>query len=214
MRGREDLIPVVQAQQSQIALLKIGFVYWLLFPDKHMMLWRFEGPRGFLKWKLSDFPARECGEYYRVNNGGCSGRQITSSGELVPDRAPRDMACVTAFRKMEDHSLPKPEALFSVIEHNRGGFIDQTGKIRIPLCFDDVGDFSEGLARFERDGVWGDLDESGNVVIEPQFPWAEDFSKVSPRSRLQAQFWATTENGASSTRPAKSLSLRSTERPW
>ncbi len=78
---------------------------------------------------------------------------------------------------MEDLSLPKPEALFSVIEHNRGGFIDQTGKIRIPLCFDDVGDFSEGLARFERDGVWGYLDESGNVVIEPQFPWAEDFSE-------------------------------------
>jgi hypothetical protein len=35
--------------------------------------------------KLSDFPAGECDEYYRVNNGGCSGREITPSGELVPE---------------------------------------------------------------------------------------------------------------------------------
>jgi hypothetical protein len=176
-RGREDLIPIVQTQQPQIALLKIGFVYWLLFPDKHMMLWRFEGPRGFLKWKLSDFPAGDCDEYYRVNNGGCSGREITPSGELVPDREPRDVACVAAFRKIEDPSLPKPEALFPVTAHNRGGFIDQTGKIRIPLCFDGVGDFYEGLARFERDSVWGYIDESSNVVIQPQFLWAEEFSE-------------------------------------
>ncbi|MGA7159015.1 MAG: WG repeat-containing protein [Acidobacteriaceae bacterium] len=176
-RGREDLVPIVRAQQSQIALLKIDYVYWLLFPDKHMMLWRFEGPRGFLKWKPSDFPAGECDEYYRVNNGGCSGREVTPNGDLVPEQAPRDVACVSAFRKSESPDLPKPAALFSVTEHNRGGFIDQTGRIRIPLCFDGVGDFSEGLARFERDGLWGYIGESGTVVIQPQFPWAEEFSE-------------------------------------
>lgn len=98
-REREDLISVVQAQQPQIALLHVGFVYWLLFPDKHMLLWRFEGPRGFLKWKPSDFPAGKCGEYYWVNDGGCSGREISPDGELLPDHEPNDVSCMTSFKK-------------------------------------------------------------------------------------------------------------------
>ena len=61
------------------------------------------------------------------------------------------------------------------MDHGRGGYIDLTGKVVIPLCFDDVGEFSEGLARFERDGRWGYLDLVGNIAIQPQFPWAEDF---------------------------------------
>ena len=42
-RGREELIAQVAAQQTQITLLKIGYADWLLFPDKHMMLWRYDG---------------------------------------------------------------------------------------------------------------------------------------------------------------------------
>jgi len=176
-RGREDLISVVQSQQSQIALLHVGFVYWLLFPDKHMLLWRFEGPRGFLKWQPSDFPAGKCGEYYRVNNGGCSGREISPDGELLPDHEPNDVACMTNFKKTLNPTLPKAEALFPVTQHDHSGFIDQEGRVRVPLCFDAVGEFSEGMASFERDGVQGYLDESGTVVIQPRFPWAEAFSE-------------------------------------
>lgn len=83
--GREDLLPAVRSQQSEIALLKIGYVYWLLFPDHYIMLWRFEGPSGFLKWKQSDFSAGNCDAYYAVNNGGCSGSEITPEGTLVPE---------------------------------------------------------------------------------------------------------------------------------
>ena len=61
------------------------------------------------------------------------------------------------------------------MDHGRGGFIDKTGTVVIPLCFDDVGEFSEGLARFERDGNWGYVDGAGAVVIGPVYPWAEDF---------------------------------------
>jgi hypothetical protein len=84
-RGREDLIPAVSSQQSEIALLKIGYVYWLLFPDHHMMLWSFDGPSGFLKWKQSDFPAGKCDAYYARGTGGCSGREVTPEGTLVPE---------------------------------------------------------------------------------------------------------------------------------
>jgi hypothetical protein len=176
-RGREDLIPTVQAQQPQIAPLHVGFVYWLLFPDKHMLLWRFEGPRGFLKWNPSDFPAGKCGEYYRVNNGGCSGREISPDGDLLPDHEPNDVACMNSFKKTLDPNLPKAGALFPVTQHYHSGFIDKDGRVRVPLCFDAVGEFSEGMASFKRDGVKGYLDESGTVVIQPRFPWAEAFSE-------------------------------------
>jgi hypothetical protein len=32
-----------------------------------------------------------------------------------------------------------------------------------------VGDFSEGLARFERDGNWGYIDRTGKYVWTPTF---------------------------------------------
>jgi WG repeat protein/FAD binding domain-containing protein len=182
-RGREDLIPAVRTQQAQIALLKIGFVYWLVFPDKHMMLWRFEGPRGFLKWKQSDFPAGRCGDY-QVNNGGCSGREISPDGTLIADHAPRDQECMSAYRATHVAPAQKTDVLFPVTERDRGGYIDQTGAMRIPLCFDSVSDFSEGLARFERDGLWGYLDTTGAVVIEPKFPWAEMFSEGLARVQV------------------------------
>jgi hypothetical protein len=182
-RGREELIPVVRAQQADIALVTVGSAYWLVFPDKHMMLWRYELPRDLLKWKPSDFPPGRCGDY-ESNFGGCSGLTITQDGDLVREKGFRDEDCVASYREKHAIDLPAPDALFSVSDHNESGFIDRTGKIIIPLCFDDAGDFSEGLARFERDGSWGYMDETGTVVIEPRFPSAEDFSEGLARVQV------------------------------
>ena len=63
-------------------------------------------------------------------------------------------------------------------------------RIIISLCFDAVGDFSEGLARFERDKRWGYIDKSGAVVIEPKFLWAQEFFEGLARvqvSRVRAR---------------------------
>lgn len=185
-RDRPDLIEQVRAQQQDIALLIVGNTYseayWILFPDKHMILWRFGGPSGLLKWSAADFSAGECADY-KTNYGGCSGRGITPSGELAAERTPRDQVCMAAnltkpFRASTD------EPLFPVANSGRGGFINKAGRIEIPLCFDAVGDFSEGLARFERDQKWGYLDESGTVIIEPRFPWAQEFSEGLARVQL------------------------------
>jgi hypothetical protein len=178
LRERPDLIRKVTAQQKEIALLMVGIEYsesyWLVFPDKHLMLWRYEGRSGLLKWTTSDFGEGECADY-RVNNGGCSGREVSAAGELIPEGKPRDVACVEAWRNKQPTSSTITDALFDIEENGREGFIDRTGKVVIPACFDSVGDFSEGLARFERDGRWGYLDPSGNIVIQPTFPWAEDY---------------------------------------
>lgn len=186
LRDRLDLVERVRAEQSEIVLLIAGNQYaesyWLLFPDKHMLLWRFGGPTGLLKWKADDFPAGECVEY-KIPRGGCAGSEITPEGELAAARAPRDQVCVTSNRR-ERPTIGGEDTLFSVESGRRGGFIDKTGRVVIPLCFDGTGDFSEGLARFERDKKWGYLDMAGNVVIEPVFPWAQEFSEGLARVQI------------------------------
>jgi hypothetical protein len=177
-RERNEVVEQMNAQRNQIALIQVGTMYaesyWLVFPDKHMALWRYQGPGGLLKWSPSDFGEGECAGL-GINDGGCSGREVAPDGSLIPTGTPRDVACVRAWRGHHPPPATSPDALFDVMEHDRGGFIDGTGSVVVPLCFEVVGDFSEGLARFERDGRWGYIDRSGNIIIEPVFPWAEEF---------------------------------------
>jgi hypothetical protein len=178
VRERTDLIDKVKAQQKQIALIQVGVLYsesyWLVFPDKHLLLWRYQGPSGLLKWSPSDFGEGECDEF-GINDGGCSGREVTADGTLIPEGVPRDVACVQTWRAQHPRQAAPPDQLFEIMEHNRAGFIDRAGTVVIPLCFEVVGDFSEGLAGFERDGRWGYIDPSGDIIIQPVFPWAEEF---------------------------------------
>jgi len=94
-RHREDLIPIVQARQSQIALLEVGSAYWLIFPDRHMMLWRYETRWGLLNWTEADFHPAECGDY-RTNNGGCSGREVSPDGVMMPEPGAFDETCIAS----------------------------------------------------------------------------------------------------------------------
>jgi hypothetical protein len=50
----------------------------------------------------------------------------------------------------------------------KSGFIDRSGKIAIPIRYDDAGDFKEGLCAVA-DGRWGFIDKRGEVVINPRF---------------------------------------------
>ena len=185
-RGREDLIEKVRNQQNQIALLNIQGADWLVFPDKHMMLWRYETKWGLLKWTAEDFPPGLCGDY-QSNYGGCSGREVTPEGALADAHIPRDQQCMAQHQSLPTGVALKESDLFPVMERDRAGFIDHTGKVVIPLCFDKVGSFSEGLARFERDGNWGYIDPTGAVVIEPKFPWAKDFHEEVAKVQVTGQ---------------------------
>jgi len=189
-KGKDDLVPAVKAQQSEIALIIVGQTYaesyWLVFPDHHLMLWRFGGPSGLLKWKTEDFPAGRCAAY-SPPFGGCAGSVVSASGELVHDSFKPDEACVAAHSGEGAADASRSEVLFPVHDHGKGGFIDRNGKIVIPLCFETVGEFSEGLARFERDGRWGFIDEAGSVVIQPQFSWVRDFSEGLARVQVKGE---------------------------
>src|SRR5829696_5439716 len=72
--------------------------------------------------------------------------------------------------------------LFPVAKNGKAGFIDQTGRIAIPLRFDDVRPFHEGLAGVRVRDDWGYIDTSGKFVIKPQFfeisPFSENLASV------------------------------------
>ena len=58
------------------------------------------------------------------------------------------------------------------------GFVDTTGKLVVPLKFDDAGEFSEGLARVQDrsdEFLWGYTDKTGKLVIPYRYTFAGDF---------------------------------------
>jgi hypothetical protein len=66
--------------------------------------------------------------------------------------------------------------LLPVSVGGKSGFIDRTGRVVVKPLFDEVKDFSEGLAAVRLGLNWGYIDESGYFTIPLQFAWAENFS--------------------------------------
>ncbi|MBO4710917.1 WG repeat-containing protein [bacterium] len=60
---------------------------------------------------------------------------------------------------------------------NKCGFIDRSGKVVIPLEYEDAGNFSEGFAPVKKEGKWGYISKSGEVKIPFEFDEASDFSE-------------------------------------
>jgi hypothetical protein len=66
-----------------VAVLNVNYGdWWLVLPDRRMILWRYESVMGLLGWKKSDFHVHECTEYQGVT-GGCVGTVVSPDGELV-----------------------------------------------------------------------------------------------------------------------------------
>ena len=60
-------------------------------------------------------------------------------------------------------------AIFGVKKGGKWGYIDGYGKVIIPLEYEKVGDFSEGLAAVRKDGKWGYINLKNEVVIPIEF---------------------------------------------
>ena len=59
--------------------------------------------------------------------------------------------------------------LFSLWQDDKNGFVDATGKEVVPLVYDEVEGFSEGLAAVRVGDKWGYVNAQSEVVIAPQF---------------------------------------------
>src|SRR5690242_14305812 len=55
------------------------------------------------------------------------------------------------------------------------GFVDNSGKIIVPLEYDDAGIFSEGLAWVKKDDKYGYVDKTGKLVIPLKYDEASNF---------------------------------------
>ena len=87
------------------------------------------------------------------------------------------------------------------------GYIDRFGKIQIDLVWDDALSFSEGLAAVKKDGKWGYINQTGDVVIPLQFHSADYFSNeraligfadgtygyITPTGELISSGWRTSQ---------------------
>ena len=72
------------------------------------------------------------------------------------------------------NSLPSDNAYFE--RSGKKGFINKKGFIVVKPIYDNVGSFSEGLARVKLNGKWGFIDKKGNVVIKPEYVTAISFN--------------------------------------
>jgi WG containing repeat len=59
----------------------------------------------------------------------------------------------------------------------RWGYIDSTGKLAINFQFEEVADFSEGLAAVKTGNRWGFIGEDGKFIINPQFDEVDSFAE-------------------------------------
>jgi hypothetical protein len=85
---------------------------------------------------------------------------------------------VSQIRKLWSKRPGSESDLFAFERNGRIGFIDPTGKVVVPPTIvapiEDVGDFSDGLARIDHQGY---IDETGRLVIKQKFWWEYDFSE-------------------------------------
>ena len=87
------------------------------------------------------------------------------------------IACQSCVQKAETHkNLITEQRMESSIKHL---YIDYTGSVVIDSSnYRSAGSFSEGLAAVEsKEGKWGFIGKSGEVVIKPQFQYAGNFSE-------------------------------------
>lgn len=85
--------------------------------------------------------------------------------------------CIFAFPTDIQAQWRKSSELFPVNRVDKGGFIDITGEIIIPLKFDRTGNFSDGLGGVVINGKCGFVDKTGRIVIAPRFDNCGSFSE-------------------------------------
>jgi len=83
MGRNQPLVNEVAVAQKEVCLLLVGRkyyeAYWLILPDRRMVLWRFRGHDALLKWNPTDFTSWKCDDY----QGDCIGAVILSDGKSV-----------------------------------------------------------------------------------------------------------------------------------
>jgi hypothetical protein len=84
----------------------------------------------------------------------------------------------------------------------RCGYINTTGQVFIPLKFDAVTTFSEGMAAVMTGRSWGYIDRSGKSIIPGGYDYAERFAGGRARVQIKGK-WGFIDKSGSLVIPAK-----------
>jgi hypothetical protein len=81
--GKDALASEVRAEQTEVAVMTVKYGdYWLILPDKRMILWRNASVSGLLNFKPFDLSIRRCSDY-ATTTGGCVGALVMPDGTLI-----------------------------------------------------------------------------------------------------------------------------------
>lgn len=81
--GKRRLAEEVRGVRQDAVLLALGYGgYWILLPDRRMILWRYSSSPGLLKWGEADFSPRRCSSYNDIH-GGCVGAVVSADGNVI-----------------------------------------------------------------------------------------------------------------------------------
>lgn len=93
----------------------------------------------------------------------------------------------TGFRDLDGKIVIEPiyamaemfsEGYSAVTVGEKHGFIDETGKYVLPLqSYEFLGSLHNGLADFRINDKVGFINIKGEVIVKPQFDWADEFSE-------------------------------------
>jgi hypothetical protein len=68
------------------------------------------------------------------------------------------------------------EGMFLVTNHSKKhGCVNTKNELVVPIIYDEIRSFSEGLAPFLKDGKYGYLDNLGNIAIQPTYEYVDAF---------------------------------------
>jgi hypothetical protein len=147
-----------------------------------------------------------------VNRGGQYGYIDKSGYEIVPliyefTYIPIELAAMVISMAEEDPDLldtpfisesPQPviseEGLAAIVGDGKWGFIDNTGKLAVPLTYDYAFSFSEGMAAVNRRDKWGFISVNGasDTAALPPAPPPAAPAPATPTSLEGASAWART----------------------
>jgi hypothetical protein len=86
-----------------------------------------------------------------------------------------------------DHANSFSEGLAQVNKDSKGFFINKIGQKVFEIAPKmSASNFSEGLARIEINDLYGFIDTTGKIVVQPEFPEAEDFTEGLARVSTQS----------------------------
>ena len=77
-----------------------------------------------------------------------------------------------------NYFFPTNNGWYKVRKGNLCTFLDRQGRhIKDWGWYDKIENFSGGLAQVKKDGKWGFVDTSGQIIVIPQFDWVWSFSE-------------------------------------